>query len=145
MTHFLNLLIVSNWANAQYWFFKVIALIALWFAPAEDTAYFLLLLISIDTITGIIKSKNAGIPFEFKRLLVPFMKKFSGYAFFLITAHAFQVQFIKNDFEVFKWLMYIPVITEITSISINIDAYTGIKIATKVKELLDTFFDKRRD
>lgn len=102
MTHFLNLLIVSNWANAQYWFFKVIALIALWFAPAEDTAYFLLLLISIDTITGIIKSKNAGIPFEFKRLLVPFMKKFSGYAFFLITAHAFQVQFIKNDFEVFK-------------------------------------------
>lgn len=142
MNYLLNLFIITNWANLKYWFFKILALVTVWFAPAAATAYFLLLLISIDTVTGIIKSKNAGEDFSFKKLLVPFMKKFSGYAFFLITAHAFQVDFLMNDFHLFKWLMYIPVVTEITSISSNIEAYTGIKIATKVKEILNSVLSK---
>ncbi len=142
MDYLLKLFIISNWANLKYWFLKVLALLGVWFAPAVTTAYFLLLLISIDTVTGIIKSKSSGIEFSFKKLLVPFMKKFSGYAFFLITAHAFQVDFLMDDFHLFKWLMYIPVVTEITSISSNIESYTGIKIATKVKEVLNSLFSK---
>jgi len=139
MEHLSKLLTVID---QNSWFIKLIIFLFSWFMPSLEASLLLLGLVAIDFGTGVWASVNAGNRFSSKAMQGT-ITKVGAYMIFIISIHSFQIHFVKTeDIDVFRLLIALPIIRELTSIIENVEKLTGVNMATQAKEILLGFFTK---
>lgn len=118
---------------------NMVALLVAWAAPMSELAFLLYGLVIADWILDVyVYFKSTKEKHElWKTVTRPMIEKLLLYSLFAITAHSLQVHFFKDMFSLYKWSMFIPISAEFLSITKTVEARTGIKIVTKLQELLD--------
>lgn len=132
---------INQLFNLKLWVLKLIAIFIIFFEPAKESALLLLFLIVVDAITTVwIKIRNAE-KINVKSFLKKCMQDITLFFLYILTIHYFQIAYLKETFTAFKLLAGIPIIALLSQIIVNIESLTGIKIATKAKEILNNIFN----
>jgi len=128
----------SFWSN-------LIALFIAWITPAAELAFLLYGLVTVDWLMDTYlylkanKSKSELWP-TVTRVCVEKLVWYSALAF---TAHALQMHFFKDSFPIYKYTMFIPISAEFISITKTVEAQTGVKLVTRIQELIDGWFPNK--
>jgi|GEM_PF-1141977 hypothetical protein len=132
---------LEHFFSLKLWFLKLLTLFFVFFEPATESAFLLLFLIIVDAITSIwIKIKGSE-KINVKTFLIKLMQDITLFFLYILTIHYFQVSFLKQTFFAFQLLASIPIIALLSQIIVNIESLTGIAIATKAKEVLNSVFN----
>ncbi|WP_316841360.1 hypothetical protein [Pedobacter gandavensis] len=122
------------------WFIKILALFLVFFEPAQQTAYLLLFLIFMDATTSLWLKIRGKENINVKSFLSKVMQDVTLFFIFLLSIHYFQVAFLQETFTAFKLLASIPIFALLSQIIVNIEKLTGLAIATKTTEILNSMF-----
>lgn len=115
-------------------------LFIVFFEPASGVVFLLLFLIVVDAITTLwIKIRNKE-KINVKSFLMKLMQDITLFFIYILTIHYFQLAYLQETFTAFRLLAGIPIIALLSQIIVNIEGLTGIAIATKAKEQLNSMF-----
>ncbi|MBE9598734.1 hypothetical protein [Pedobacter sp. MC2016-24] len=132
--------IIEHLFSLKLWVIKIVMLFIVFFEPASGVAFLLLFLIVVDAITTLwIKIRNKE-KINVKSFLMKLMQDITLFFIYILTIHYFQVAYLQETFTAFRLLAGIPIIALVSGIIINIEALTGVQIATKAKEILNSIF-----
>lgn len=73
----------------------------------------------------------------------PFILKLIMYSILVIVIQAVQNHLIKDDFQIFKLVLSIPIISETLGIVTTIEKITGIAIVQKLKDYLGNWISSK--
>lgn len=74
----------------------------------------------------------------------PFIIKLILYSVLVIVVQAVQNHLIKNDFQIFRLIIAIPIISETMGIIATVERYTGVKILDKARGYLDNWLSSKQ-
>lgn len=132
--------ILEHLFSFKLWFLKLLTLFFIFFEPAKESALLLLFLIVVDALTHIWIQINSKQKINVKRFCIKLMQDITLFFIYILTIHYFQVSYLKETFTVFRLLAGIPIIALLSQIIVNIETLTGIKIASKAKNILNDLF-----
>lgn len=133
---------LSNLTTLKLWFVKIVGLLIIWFEPARDVTGLLLFLIAVDAITSFWLKKDRGERIISKEFLMKLTKEVMLFLLYILTIHYFQVAYLGETMGVFKLLAGIPIIALLSGIVENIEALTGLSIATQFKSIVTGLFQR---
>lgn len=136
---------LSNLTTLKLWFIKIVGLLIIWFEPARDVTGLLLFLIAMDAVTSFWLKKDRGERIVIKEFLMKLIKEVTLFLLYILTIHYFQVAYLGETMGVFKLLAGIPIIALLCGIVENIEALTGLSIATQFKFIVTGIFDKMKN
>lgn len=132
MEHLFNALF-----SLKSWFLKVVALFMVWFEPAKELAVMLIVFVLVDAVLDVWVKIDKKVKIVWKAFLIKQIRDITLFLLYILVIHYFQVSYLKEEMMVFKLLVGIPLVALLTGIVTNIEALTGIKVATQIKEVLD--------
>lgn len=111
------------------------------YPPAKESAFLLLFLIICDACTTLWVKLKLKERINVKTFLMKVMQDITLFFIYILTIHYFQIAYLKETFTAFKLLAGIPIVALLSQIIVNIEALTGIQIATKAKDMLNNIFN----
>lgn len=156
--YFGNILgIISN----GNWITKLISLFVVWFTPALELFLLLIGIVILDYLLDLINIyTKSGADHKIKGEIweesKTFVKKVCYYSVLVLLMNALQIHLIKDAFELFRWVIAIPIIGESVGIVRTIENKLGVKIIEVIKiwlkrvfgkddKLIDTIIDKEKE
>ena len=135
MTYIFNALF-----SLKSWFLKIVALFMVWFEPAKELSIMLIVFVLIDAALDVWVKLDKRVKIIWKAFLIKQMRDITLFLIYILVIHYFQVSYLKEEMMVFKLLVGIPLVALLSGIVTNIEALTGIQVATQVKEVLVSIF-----
>lgn len=129
------------------WITKILAIFILWLSPALELFLLLIALISIDYLLETYKiwrrpNKRTSIKHKLWANSKIFVTKLIFYSIMVLVLNALQVHLVKEVFEIYRWVIAIPIIGESFSILATIEKYTGMSLVKGVKSVFTSIFGK---
>lgn len=123
---------------------KLLIFISAFFAPIWELYILLIFLTCTDYIIDLVvwffsKCKDC----KHWQITQPFIIKLILYSVLVIVVQAVQNHLIKDDFQIFKLIISIPVISESLGIISTVERYTGVKILDKAKEYFGNWLSSK--
>lgn len=72
-----------------------------------------------------------------------FGTKIIFYSIMVIVINALQLHLVKDLFDLFRWVIAVPIIGEVTGILTTIEIYTGIKVQGALKKVFKNFLSSK--
>lgn len=133
--------------NSSSWVTKTIMALLIWFTPAVELFLLLIVIMTVDYILDIVNLYRKSKPEEcIKKELWNetklWMTKVFYYSLLVILMNGLQLHLIKDSFDLFRWIVAIPIISESLGIMNTIEKYTGIKVIASFKKFFKGLLSK---
>ena len=133
--------------NSSSWITKLFTLLILWFTPALELFTLLMVIMTVDFLLDIWlvykKSKASdNIKQEIWEATKLFLTKVFFYSILVLLMNGLQLHLIKDSFNLFRWVVAIPIISESFGVMSTIETYTGIKVIDSIKKLLKNIMSR---
>ncbi|WP_313511654.1 hypothetical protein [Sphingobacterium sp.] len=124
---------------------KLLIFLSAFFAPIWELYILLLFLTSIDYCMDLfVWFFNRCKTCKHWQITQPFIIKLILYSVLVIVVQAVQNHLIKNDFQIFRLIIAIPIISETMGIIATVERYTGVKILDKARGYLDNWLSSKQ-
>lgn len=138
--------VVAFFTNSS-WLTKSLMALLLWFTPALELFILLIVIMTVDYILDIVNIYRKSKPDEcIKKELWNetklWMTKIFYYSLLVILMNGLQLHLIKDSFDLFRWIVAIPIISESLGIMNTIEKYTGIKVIASFKKFFKGILSK---
>lgn len=129
------------------WVTKILTVVIIWFTPALELFVLLLCIMFIDYLLDLWAVYKNSKPtdntkaklWEVTKL---FLTKVFFYSILVILMNGLQLHLVKESFNLFRWVIAIPIISESFSIMSTIETYTGIKVIDSIKKVFKNMLSK---
>lgn len=129
------------------WLTKILTVVIIWFTPALELFVLLLCIMFIDYLLDLWAVYKNSKPtdntkaklWEVTKL---FLTKVFFYSILVILMNGLQLHLVKESFNLFRWVIAIPIISESFSIMSTIETYTGIKVIDSIKKVFKNMLSK---
>lgn len=74
----------------------------------------------------------------------PFITKIILYSIMTVSVHAVQQHLIKESFDMFKFIMAIPIVAELGGILGTVEKHTGIQVIDKLKQYIEEWIASKK-
>lgn len=74
----------------------------------------------------------------------PFITKIILYSIMTVSVHAVQQHLIKESFDMFKFIMAIPIVAELGGILGTVEKHTGIQVIDKLKQYIEEWIVSKK-
>lgn len=138
--------VIAFFSNTS-WLTKLFTLLILWFTPALELFALLMVIMTVDYLLDIWlvykKSKPTdNIKQDIWDVTKLFLTKIFFYSILVVLMNGLQLHLIKESFNLFRWVVAIPIISESFGVISTIETYTGIKVIDSVKKLLKNMLSR---
>lgn len=120
---------------------KVLAVLIAWLAPSLELIALVYFLITIDWLLDLWRWRTlkGGKDDLWKKVNNPTAVKFIAYSALALSVHAVQTHLVKGVFDMYKFVMVIPIAAELLSIGKVVEEATGINIVNRIQGAIDSF------
>lgn len=138
--------VIAFFTNTS-WLTKILTVVIIWFTPALELFVLLLGIMFVDYLLDLWsvykKSKpSENIKKELWEVTKLFLTKIFFYTVLVVLMNGLQLHLIKSSFDLFRWVIAIPIISESFSIMSTIETYTGIRVIDSVKKVFKGMLSK---
>jgi len=134
--------------TSSSWSMKILAFILAFFTPAKELLLLLLFLTALDWIIDVVrwifKKSERDMKDIFKDITLQFIIKVIMYIVLAIALNATQLYLLKESVDLFKYIMAIPIISELLSVSMKVELATGIQISKPIADIFSKFKNKSK-